>query len=235
MLDYCIVAGVSVLFLGGCLAYLSENDIFSIEDINKFQRLIYVSMFAIAIDCTFALLEGTKFNSFVLYLIKAVELTLNPVLAFLVFEIFYDKKASHKDTVSLNRMRLIILLIITLNGILQITTIFKGYIFFLDSNNLYHRGSLISVYILLLSASVITLMYGMIIFSRKAQSTMRATLLSFAAILATGIIIRNFFPKKNYDFLCISVAMPFLLIYYSHITLSLDPLTKLLNRQIYHN
>ena len=230
--NYCILAGISILFLVGCLIHLSENDIFSTDIIKKFRRLIYVLMFEVAIDCAFFLLEGSGAVSIVLYLLKSIELFINPVLAFLVFDIFYDRKKNRQDKI-MRKIRAIILMTIVANGVLQIMVIFGEKVYSIDENNFYHRGPLMVLYVLFLLITILTLVFGIVVFSSKTQSIMKATLISFAAILIAGIVLRSFFPNNNYDFLSISVAIPFLLIYYSHVTLRVDPLTKLLNRQVY--
>ena len=232
MTNYCVIAGVSILFLVGCLAHLSENDIFSMERIQKFQRLIYIMIFEILIDCVFELLEGSEIAGIMLYLIKSVELIINPFLAFLVFDIFYDKKMNQRNETML-KIRKIMLSIVVANGILQAAAVLGWQVFYIDENNLYHRGPLVLVYVAFLLLAVFALLCGMLVFSSKTQSTMRFTLFSFAAILVLGIFLRNIFPKNNYDFLCLSVSVSFLLIYYAHVTLRVDPLTKLLNRQVY--
>ena len=94
--NYCAVAGLSILFLLGYLVHLKENDIFSTKTIKRFQRLIYMMVVEIIIDCVFTLLEGHEIPSGLLHLIKSIELVINPILAFFVFSIFYDKKILKK-------------------------------------------------------------------------------------------------------------------------------------------
>ena len=230
--NYCIVAGISIVFLVSCLAHLNENDIFPTKFIHKLRRLIYLLMSEIIIDCIFALLEGRAADGLVLYLIKSAELIINPILAFLIFDLFYDKNKSRNDK-SIARMRIIMISVIVVNGALLLAAIFGLNVFFIDKNNFYHRGPLMLIYVVLLFFIILALLYSMHLFARDTQSTMRVTLLAFTAILILGVILRSVFSRYNYDFLCMSVSMPFLLIYYSHVIARIDPLTKLLNRQVY--
>ena len=230
--NYCITAGTSILFLIGCLVHLGENDTFSVKTIRKFQTLTYVLMFEIIIDCAFALLEKQSVASSLLYLIKYLELSLNPVLAFLVFGIFYDKKSVRHDR-TMVKIHHAMLAMIILGIALQAATIFGKGVFFIDEANAYHRGPLVYAYLVVLLITIILLVSGILTFSNKTQSIMKGTLSSFTIILITGIILRNIFPNTNYDFLCMSVSIPFMLVYYSHVTLRIDPLTRLLNRHVY--
>ena len=94
--NYCLTAGVSIIFLVGCLTHLHENDIFSVKVISKFKNLIYALMAEIAIDCLFVLLEGQEVARLTLYTLKGIEFVINPVLVLLVFDIFYDEKSKKR-------------------------------------------------------------------------------------------------------------------------------------------
>ncbi len=133
----------------------------------------------------------------------------------------------------MNRVRKMMFLAININVVLQIITVFGPKVFIIDENNMYKRGPLMSVYVAILLFVIVTLAFGIIVYSNKTQSIMKATLFSFTLLLVTSVALRLFFPKNNYDFLCMSISVLFLLIYYSHVTLRIDPLTKLLNRQVY--
>ena len=234
-LSYCTTAGLSIFFLIGCLIHLGENDIFSLEIIKKFQRLIYVLMLEIVLDCLFALLEGHEIQRAILYFTKYIELFLNPVLGFLAFDIFYDKKKKREDrqNKAIVIVHFVMLLLIALNGLLLTLTTVEHNLFIIDEANYYIRGNLMPLYLPILGAIIATLMYGIVLVSKNTQSTMKATLFFFATSSIVGVILRIIMPKTNYDFLCMSVSITFLLIYYAHVTLRLDPLTRLLNRQVY--
>lgn len=232
MLDYCVLAGLSILFLIGCLVHLRENDIFSLRTIRKFKRLIYALMFEVVIDCVFALLDGRDVDVTLLHLIKSCELGMNPVLAFLVFDVFYDGKRSERDD-RMTKIRCAMVLMIVANCVLLMLSLFGWNVFYIDERSAYHRGPLMYVCLSILVIAISLLIYGMFLFSKKTQSTMKATLFSFTAFLVVGLILRHVFTDRNYDFLCMSVAVPLLLVYYSHVTLRVDSLTKLLNRRVY--
>lgn len=230
--NYCVIAGVSILLLLGCLLHLIENDIFSMKTIRRFQRLIYVLIIEIVIDCVFAVLEGHDIPNVVLYIMKSIELTINPIAAFFVFDIFYDKKISKRDK-TMNRIRKMMILAINVNVLLQMMVVLKQQVFIIDKYSMYQRGPLMPIYVTILLFVIMILAIGIIIYSNKTQSIMKATLFSFTLVLVTSVALRFFFPKRNYDFLCLSISVLFLLVYYSHVTLRIDPLTKLLNRQVY--
>lgn len=235
--NYCATAGLSILFLVGCLIHLSENDVFSSKSIRKFQRLIYVLMAEIIIDCLFVLIEGHDVEHVILYALKNIELLLNPFLSFLVFEIFYGKKKRWEDVgidKILERIHSLLIGFIVLSAVLLALSAFGWNVFTINDAHFYTRGPLLPVYLAILSCTIIASMYGLFVISEyNTQNSLKSTLFFFAGSLFVGVGLRAFLPETNYDFLCLSVSISFLLVYYSHITLRLDPLTKLLNRQVY--
>lgn len=231
-INYSVIAGVSTLFLIGCLAHLSENDVFSKKRICQFQNLIYVLMFETLIDWVFEALVVVEAPVQVLYVVKATELIVNPTLIYLVFLIFYDKKNIKQEPI-MQRLRKIILATIVGNVFLQSLALFGLNVFSIDAERQYHREILVCIYVILLLIGVFAMMHSILVFSSKTQSTMRVTMLAFAFILLASIMLRALFVDNNYDFLCMSVAMLFLLIYYSHLTLRVDYLTRLLNQNVY--
>ena len=152
-LSYCTTAGLSIFFLIGCLIHLGENDVFSLMTIKKFQRLIYVLMSEIVLDCLFSLLEGHEVQFAILYSIKFIELSLNPVLGFLAFDIFYDKKKKREDQQNkeMARIHLMMLSFIALNGVLLALAAVGQNVFIINEANLYVRGQLMPFYLRLLT------------------------------------------------------------------------------------
>ncbi len=234
--NYFATAGLSILFLVGCLIHLSENDVFSLETIRKFKRLIYVLMVEIVIDFLFTILEGHEIDHFMLYSLKNIELFLNPVLSFLVFSVFYarDRKwRSDKQASLMNRTCNVMIFLIIIVGLLLLVSVFGWNVFTIDEMHKYRRDALMPVYLVVLIASVVSFVYGLFLIADNTQSSLNKTLFFFAGCLIVGIGLRSVLPDTNYDFLCMAVSVVFLLVYYSHVTLRLDPLTKLLNRQVY--
>ena len=230
--NYCTIAGLSILFLVGCLINLRENDIFKLRVVKKFQKLIYVLIVQIVIDCLFALLEGHNVDSLALYLIKNLELLLDIVMVPLVFEIFFERK--QKDhTTAMAKIHAAMVINVVITACLLIAASLGWHVFTIDEHNFYERGPLMPVFLIILGLDIGLLIYGIFRKSKQTQSVMVGTLFSSVTFIVIGTVIRDFMPTTNYDFLCISVSIPFLIIYYAQTKLRIDPLTKLLNRQVY--
>ena len=231
--NYYIIATISICVLGLSLLHLHENDIFSEETIKKFQKVIYFAVFEIIIDTLFIILSGNRNTSkILLYLIKMIEFIANPILMLLFFEILIENDVSKKIK-KLLQVKNIIILIIFINICLQLVSLYGNYIFYIDENNMYRRGKLLPVYVGILVLSIGVMLYGIIVFSSCTQSVMKLTLLGFSLILCISLILRAVFKDMNFDWLCIAIAILFFLLYYANITLRIDALTQLLNRQVY--
>ncbi|MBR2587262.1 GGDEF domain-containing protein [Candidatus Saccharibacteria bacterium] len=232
MIEYCVLAGISVFFLLMCLMYLKDNDIFGEEMAVKFQKLIMVLMAEIVVDTLFMLLEGKEIARWILYTFKAGEFVMNPIVAFLVFDVFYNEKLKIENGIT-ERLWKGLGLIAIFNVPLQIFGMVTGKIFFLDEWNFYHRGEWIWAYLAVLVVAIVLVVIETAIFSNQTQGLMKRMLLAFPSILVLGLILREFFPRRNYDFLCMATSVIFLLVYYSNVILRIDPLTQLLNRLVY--
>lgn len=232
--NYYIISGLSIFVVILCIANLHENDIFSRETIKKFMLLSYFVIFEIVLDTIFEYMtKETNTSRFVLHLLKMLELSTTPILPFLVLNVFYnDKSKSSKKR--LGRIRILLLSLVLINIVLQIlSSIYGDFIFFIDNNNVYHRGKYLILYVLVLFFSLTALFCGIIAFSKHTQNLMKHSLFCFFIIMCVGIFLRSTFSATNFDWLCISIALLLLLLYYSNIVMRTDPLTNLLNRRVY--
>ena len=232
MLNYFVTSMVSIIFLIGCLMHLYENDIFKAKVIKRFKILIYVIIVEVIIDTIFASIEGRDVARAIMYLLKFVELSLNPIVAWLVFRIFYGKKEIRRNRRIADLQKSMLIAIILNFIVLSIGSIGK-FVFYIDENNRYQRGDLVILHVSIIFVTIAILIYAIMIFSSRTQSTMKVTLFAFMMILNAGIVLRALFSHTNYDFLCMAVAVSFLLLYYSHTSLRVDAVTQLLNRQVY--
>lgn len=216
-----------------CLLHLHENDIFTKNAIKKFRILIYFIMFEIVIDTIFEALNGnTNIPILALYLLKALELLLNPVLTLIAFNVFNSKNTNNKKN-QIEMVRKILLAIIIINIVAQIALLQGNLIFYIDDNHIYHRNGLMPLYVFILVLCVALLVYGIKLQSDNKQNIMKYTLSIFFVIFCVGVTLKGFFSRTNFDWLCVSISVLFLLIYYSNVTLKVDSLTQLLNRQVY--
>jgi len=187
-------------------------------------------MLEIIIDTLFKALEGLDtISAEVLYILKALEFMMNPILPFLIFKLFESNNSSKL----LKCIKTLQLIIIYANIALQIVSLFGNYMFTIDENNLYHRTDITTIYLIAVLSSTALMVLSMYIFSQKAQNTNLLTLIGICLLLIIGIALRGFNQNSNFDWLCVSISFFVIDIFYVDASLRLDPLTHLLNRQVF--
>lgn len=230
--NYYIISGISILLLCVNLLHLSELELISKKSIVRFRLLIYFIITEITVDLLFNIFEGnSNVPKMALYLLKAFELSMNPVMPFLIFRLFNGNATSTNKAIKW--FVILFRFIIYANICLQIASIFFNTTFYIDENNMYQRNGLIGLYVAILVASTILMVLSMHTFSKMVQNSNALTLCGIFVMIITGIVLRKIFIETNFDWLCISISAVFIDIYFVDLGLRLDPLTQLLNRQVY--
>ena len=229
--NYLVIAIISILFLGISLLHLCENDVFSSRTIKRFRNLIVFIMAEIIVDTIFEVLsENLNVPKYVLYLVKEIEFSMNPILTLLTLELFNNNNEKKNG---IEKIRKTLLVLSVINIILQMVSFFNHFMFYIDDKHLYQRSNVTIVYAIFLLICAFLLVIAIKLYSTNTQNIMKKTLFGFFAIFVIGFTLRFIFPRTNFDWLCISVSVFILLIFYSNATLKLDALTRLLNRQVY--
>ena len=228
--NYYIIALISIIVLVVNLLHLQELDLINKSAIKKFRVLAVFIILEIIIDASFTYLEGNlRILPIVLYILKALEFSLNPVLPYLILKLFNTRKSNH----FIRWIQKFQLLIIFINLILQIISIFRNFMFIIDKNNIYQRTHFTIFYVFSLILSALLMLCAIYAFSKKVQNTNILTLFGLFIMILLSFAIEFICPKSNFDWLCISISFFVIDIYYVDLALRLDPLTQLLNRQIY--
>lgn len=127
----------------------------------------------------------------------------------------------------------IALIVSAFHAVVECISLKFGWIFRIDSENIYHREKLYWIYVLAFTGSVI---YGLVCIIRNDQKyhteTDSALILTFI-LLITGIIIQFTNSEIRIDFLCVTIVNLILYNRYCKMILQIDALTHLLNRRCY--
>lgn len=224
---YYIISGISILCLFVNLLQLKENDLFTKSSIKRFSFLAYFIIIEIAIDTIFKSVEGnSNVMSIILYMLKATEFSMTPILPFLLLKLFNSNNLT-------KRIRILQMVIIIVNVALQIASLFGKFMFYIDNNNVYHRTRFTIIYAVSIIMSIGLMVFAISVFSSKIQNTNMLTMYGFIMMISVGFGLKILYMDMNYDWLCVSITFFIMVIYYSNLTLKLDPLTQLLNRQVY--
>lgn len=225
---YVITSIISAVTVIVAVMHVQENDLIYKVAKKRFKSVAYWLLAEIAITSVFTILEGnTYIASGLLYILKASELGIYPIICLNVIKIFKAKKAIKNG----------IMVFTVANAFIQIVSILSNkFMFFIDYNNIYNRTSYSAVYAVAIFACVLLVMWNIYIYSRCRQNLNRLTLWGIMLIFLIGFCIKIMVVRKtNFDTLCCSIAFWILITYYFNIQLRLNPLTKLLDRRVYES
>lgn len=115
----------------------------------------------------------------------------------------------------------------------EIIALHYGLVIRIDEANIYHRGKLYPVYIVIFSVSIIFCIVSAIRSELEHYSRPSWTMSATLAFLILGIGIQMIHSELRVDYLCVAISNYFLYNQRCKMILQLDGLTHLLNRRRY--
>lgn len=121
----------------------------------------------------------------------------------------------------------------SLHAVFECVSVFTGWIFRVDSQNIYHREKLYWIYILFFSLSMIYGFMGIVSNEKEYQTGIDSVMGLTFGMLIFGITIQIMNSDIRIDFICIAIVNFILYSRYCKTILQVDALTRLLNRRCY--
>lgn len=106
-----------------------------------------------------------------------------------------------------------------------------GWVFWVDAQNIYHRGDLFFLYVIAFTVSVLYAFVSVLKNGKANQTGMDIVLVLTVIMIATGILIMFLSSGVRISFLCITVGNMLFYIRYYKVMLQIDSITHLLNRR----
>ncbi|MBQ0064254.1 MAG: EAL domain-containing protein [Firmicutes bacterium] len=237
MLNLTIVDTIATMTLLVMTLLVYENSRLEKDTKKKF----YFSCFFIFI-AMFSEWAGLMLNGSPIYwigihkLVKCMDYIFTPVAGYMIVAQVTQKERVHN----------IVRAILYMNTALQLVSIFTGWTFYVDGQNVYHHGKYYIVYAisyLLIMASVFIefFMYG-----KQYKKTNRGSLVSIFIIVVLAIFFQEVLGYRV-SYLMLSIATAFLFVHYSEFSqllrdeslsyqkeqLETDPLSSLYSRYAY--
>ena len=119
------------------------------------------------------------------------------------------------------------------HALFQCVAVQFGWVFHIDAQNIYHRGTLFPLYV---AAFIVSVAYAFISVIRNGEAYQvgsDSVLLLTLFMLAAGISVLFICPGTRIAYLCIAVGNLLLYIRYYKMMLQVDAVTQLLNRRCY--
>lgn len=223
-LYYTAVICLTLISMGIMELIVIKNDMLSLRKKNEFCLIFLLTAVSALLEWIGVLLNGSNTNFRILHIfVKACELSAAPFIAVIALCII-DFKSSAK----------VLMKIIMLNTILEFISCFGGFIFFVDSQNFYHHGNYYWIYMATYIISSVFAVKEFIKFGKKYQNRNKSILIAILILFIAGVIL-GMVKNINIDYICLSMILQFIYIYYNEVIQKTDAITGTLNRVCYEN
>ncbi len=234
--NYYIIAGLSIACLVIGIYHLHQNYSFQREAVKWFECLASIIICNIVIDTLYYTFAGQPYVvKDVLYGLKFIEFSINPFIPLAIIELFRAQHPVRENKRTVDKIYHIAVALCIINMIVLLVDLYIHFIYTIDDNNNYQRGSLIIIPMVILFTCVGLSLKVIQNFSANIQHASRRTIISFCIIVGAGYLIRLIIFETNFDWLCVMIAYYLLLIYTYSMTMKIDPLTRLFNRNVYNH
>lgn len=168
-------------------------------------------------------LNGSTAPVYLHYLVVSSEYASAPLVVWLIIRV-------------LGRMRenYFLVPLFVLNIILQFSTGFTNWIFYIDDANMFVRGDYFRVYVAIYTIGVFAMYRAVLKCSQEYQNRNYKMLLLSIVSLTVGVGMNEVGATENRTtFLAVAIASTLFYIYFMEISIQTDSLTKLLNRRCF--
>ena len=124
-------------------------------------------------------------------------------------------------------------IVLVAQALLEVATIFGGFVFWVDESNVYHRGPLYVVYMATYILSAVYLSVQSIRAGRLYQSANMLSILAILLCMGVGVGIQVWNSSVRTTWTAVAMAVLLYFLFYVEMVLRTDALTKLLNRHSY--
>lgn len=214
-----IVAMTIMIVIAGGSHYLSRD--IKLGYIFTFSAIIVVAIS----EFLGVYLDGKPENTRVLhYAVKFVELSVAPFIPLIFANMIFKIRKLEK---------VIIESILIAHVVFEFVSLFEGFVFYIDENNIYCHAQYYYVYLLICLISICYLFVVGYNFSKRYQNQDGYILLLILLFLTSGIICQTINSNVRIDWITIAMASTFLFIYHNGLMQYVDGLTQLLNQKTF--
>ena len=142
----------------------------------------------------------------------------------------------------------IIFVILGINLIFQIVSVFTGLMLVVDENHIYHHGPAYLAYIIIYSLIIVFVIIEFAVYGAKFKKQNRVSLYALLVFVAVGILLQEIFGSEiRTAYVSLAIGLSLMFIHYSEFSqleadyrireqmkqIRLDPLTGISNRHAY--
>ncbi len=214
---------ITALFLIGAIILIAQNNTVRGEARRVFLFCCTSLVFIVVTDWL-NYTYGSQRPDFRLFqtITTALTFSLAPVLPVAIAHTIYPDRHIRPASI-----------ILAVHVVLELVNIFGGFIFWVDVNNVYHRGTLYGIYIATYIVSAVYLSFESIRAGTTYQSANISSIIAILMVLAVGVGIQLFDGSIRTTWPAVAMTVILYFLFYTEMILRTDALTKLLNRHSY--
>lgn len=187
---------------------------------NNFQRMFILLAIANVSEMAAALIVPVGVMRSLFYLAKTTELLSTPLIP-----IFAVMAIGRRKNIKIGKI------IIGMNILLQLISLFTGVIYSVDEFGSYHRGVLYGLYVVIFVIAVIYTIVECVNLCKEYQVNNIPFLIMLVILSAIAILMPFSSMRIRLDWVYTSIAAILFYIFYNQLIMQADDLTKLLNRR----
>lgn len=219
---------ITLLIIVCMLVNISTNKFLNYQK-RLYFSITYLLMFTCtSCECIGIMVNGCSEYKSILTLVKFLEFSLTPLMP-VVFAKIFNTQFSKKCPSSFN----VAFSLLAFHLLIEIVSIFQGWVFYISPEGYYHRGMFYFVYVAAFVLSALFLFYQIIKFSKFYQNRDFTFLIAIAILLVIGVSVQFMYSGVKTTWVSIVISSILVYIYYSNVALYTDSLTKLINQRGY--
>lgn len=217
------VASITCLLMLTMLVQTYTSDSIDGQLRSAFLRGFATVMFCAVLDWARVELNGSQLVPVWLHgAVVSLEYTLAPVVVLFLIGVLG----------AIERNKFLVPLL-AINGLLQFTSCFTEWIFYIDAANNFVRGDWFRVYVLIYTVGIVVMYREVYRCSWIYQNRNGWMLFMSMLSLTIGVGENEFWGECHTAFLSVAIAATMFYLYFMDIGIQTDPMTKLLNRRCY--
>lgn len=170
------------------------------------------------------MMDGAGIPIFLHSLLVSAEYSCAPLVVLLIIRVLGKLRQNY-----------FLIVLLTVNVVLQFSAGFNHWIFYIDDNNIFVRGEFFRIYVAIYTVAIAAMYRAVYLCSLEYQNRNYKMLLLSIISLTVGVGMNEFGSEYHTTFLAVAIAAVMFYIYFLEIGLQTDSLTKLLNRRSYNS
>ena len=225
---YSAITFFSAFMMVVMLQLVQSNDLLQNQERGGFSLACFLVIVSTFCEWAGVFLDGTPEWTFGIHAaVKVIELTLAPLLPLLLSLLLSE---NYDET-----SKKLLAICFAISAVVEGSSAVTGLIFYISSDNVYTHGPLYWIYILTYLIGFFYYVRCVLRQSSRIHGKRRAVPLLLALCLLLSILIQYIEQSVRVDWLCASISVLLLYVFYSELLQQYDGLTHLYNRRSYES